>query len=327
MTQSVKIISVLVCCAGMISIPANAFAQTDTIDAVKTNESGISPHSFYTNLGYGSNMIYLGSTISRNQAYGYGSLIYGFKDALYASFSAVHLDEMNPFIAFYIGSLSYGHTFNSWFDISAGIYRYQFANSLQDTLFNSFFYGDLTLGFDWKILYSKISAGSIFAGGTQGYLQVRNSRYFETPAFGGKKVYFSFDPYVNILFGSLTRIETSTDTIITVSSPFLKNISGAGSGNGNGTGNGNGSGNGAGAGSSTSSGSASTTASSQTVTSTISASDFSLMEIDFGVPVSFNMNRITIEAEPGFILPIYNDPIYRNMKGFVFTFSIFIKIF
>src|SRR4030042_7052509 len=259
MKRSGKIISVLVCGLSMILLPLNALSQSDTATAVNPVDTSISPHSFYASLGYGSNMIYLGSTISQNQSYGYGSLVYGFKDALYASFSAVHLAELDPFMAFYIGSLSYNHTFNSWFDISAGIYRYQFAPSLADTLFNSFFYGDLTLGFDWKILYTKVSAGSIFSEGSQGYLQVTNSRYLQTPAFGKKKAYFSFNPYLNILFGSLTRIETSTDTIITVSSPILKNVSGTGSGYGSGNGNGSGSGNGNGAGSGTTSGSTSAT--------------------------------------------------------------------
>ena len=327
MSRSKKIISVLAFCAGLLSGTLSAFSQPETTDSVRSEDSRITPHALYANFGYGSNMIYLGSTISQNQSYGYGSLIYGFKGALYASFSAVHLDNYDPFMAFYIGSLSYNHTFNSWFDISAGLYRYQFAGSLQDTLFNSFYYGNVTLGFDWKILYTKISGWTIFAGGDQGYLQVRNSRFLQTPAFGKKKVFFSFDPYVNILFGSLTRIETSTDTIITVSSPFLKNVSGAGSGSGYGHGSGNGSGAGNGAGSSTTSGSGTSSSSSQTVSNTTFTSDFALMEIDFGIPVSFNTDRFTIEAEPGYILPIYNDAIYQSMKGFVITFSLFIKIF
>ncbi len=306
--------------AGLMVMPFNAVSQTDT---------SASAHSLYTSLGYGSNMIYLGSTMSQNQSYGYGSLVYGYKNSLFASFSGVHLSTVDPYMSFWIGSLSYNHTFNSWFDISAGIYRYQFAQALTDTLFNNFFYGDLTLGFDWKILYSKISAGTIFSQGSQGYVQVRNSRYFQTPSFSSKKVFFAFDPYVNILFGSLTRIESSTDTIITVSSPFLKNVSGSATGTGYGSGNGQGNGNGAGAGtgSGTSSTTGSTTTSSQAVTSTAYTSDFGLMEIDFGLPVSFNTNRLTLEAEAGYILPVFDDPVYKSMKGFVFTFSIFFKIF
>ena len=96
-----------------------------------------SKHALYAGSGYGSNMIYLGSTISRNQPYGYGSLIYGFNGELYASVSVVHLSGLNPFLSFYIGALSYNHTFNSWFDISAGAYRYEVAQSLADSLFGS----------------------------------------------------------------------------------------------------------------------------------------------------------------------------------------------
>ncbi|MFH0841541.1 MAG: hypothetical protein V1903_02855 [Bacteroidota bacterium] len=303
-----------------MAMPLNAVSQTDTTGTA---------HSLYTSLGYGSNMIYLGSTMSQNQSCGYGSLVYGYKNSLFVSFSGVHLSTVDPYLSFWIGSMSYSHTFNSWFDISAGLYRYQFAKSLTDTLFSNFFYGDLTLGFDWKILYSKVSAGTIFSQGSQGYVQVRNSRYFQTPSFSSKKAYFVFDPYVNILFGSLTRIESSTDTIITVSSPFLKNVSGSVSGTGYGSGNGQGNGNGAGAGtgSGTSSTTGSTTTSSQAVTSTAYTSDFGLMEIDFGLPVSFNTNRLTLEAEAGYILPVFDDPVYQSMKGFVFTFSIFYKIF
>jgi len=328
MLRRVKTISVVLISAGMILISLNTAAQTDTVSSAISSGLKESPHSLYTSFGYGTNMIYLGSTISQNQSYGYGSLIYGFKDALYASLSGIHLDRIDPFMAFSIASVSYNHTFNSWFDISAGIYRYQFSKPLTDTFFNSFFYGDLTLGFDWKILYTKISAGSIFSGGSQGYIQMRNSRFFQAPSFSNKKFSFSFDPYINVLFGSLTRIETSTDTIITVSSPFLQNISGGAAGKGFGIGRaqGNAAAAGAGAGSASSTGS-STTTSSQTSAAVIYNSGFGIMEIDFGLPVSLNTNRLTVEAEASYVLPVYDDPVYREMKGFVFTLSIFFKIF
>jgi len=311
-----KVIRILVLGTGIVILPLPAVSQADT---------SASTHNLYTAAGYGSNMIYLGSSMSQNQSYGYASLMYGYKNALYASLSGVHLSSIDPFISFGIGSLSYSHTFNSWFDISAGLYRYQFAGSLTDSLFNNFFYGDLTLGFDWKILYSKVSAGTIFSEGSQGYLQFRNSRYFQTPAFSKGKMYFAFDPYINILFGSLTRIETSTDTIITVSSPFLQSVSGSAVGAGNGKGNGRGNGNGGGSGSSSSTGS--TSSSSQILTGTAYTSGFGVMEIDFGLPVSLNTERMTIEAEAGYVLPVFDDPVYQSMKGFVFTFSMFIRIF
>ena len=314
-----KIIFTLLCTMLGAGMPLNVSSQTDT-----TKNSS---HSFYTAAGYGSNMIYLGSTLSQNQSYGYGSLIYGFKDAVFASVSAVALTGQDEFPAFYIGSLSYSHTFNSWFDISAGLYRYQFSKSLVDSLFDNFFYGDITLGLDWKILYSKISAGSLFSYGNQGYFQVKNSRYFQTPVFSKRNVYFSFDPYVNLLFGSLTRIETSSDTIITISYPFLKNISGSVSGSGNGKINGNGTGGGMGTGAGSGTTSTSPATSKTTTTNFEYLSSFGFLEIDFGFPISFNTNRLTIEAEPGYILPVYDDPVYQGLKGFNFMLSIYLKIF
>lgn len=329
--NSEKTIIILLCIILIAGKPYIASSQSDTVTTLTASgedKTVTSPHSLYSAGGYGSNMIYLGSTLSQNQSYGYASLIYGFKDAVYASFSAIALGGDIEFPGFYIGSLSYNHTFNSWFDISAGIYRYQFSKTLTDSLFSSFFYGDITLGFDWKILYSKISAGSLFSYGRQGYFQLRNSRYFQTSAFSKKKFSFSFDPYVNLLFGSITQITTSTDTITTISYPFLTGISGAGSGKtgGNGYGGGMGSGgSGIGSGSGTSS---TTPITSQTTTTNYELlSSFGFLEIDFGLPVSFNTNRLTIEVEPGYVLPIYDDPVYQSLKGFNFMLSIYLKIF
>jgi hypothetical protein len=264
-------------------------------DTSKTG-SGISKHALYAGTGYGSNMIYLGSTISQNQPYCYGTLAYGFKNKLYASASAVHLTGYNPFLAFYIGSLNYNHDFNSWLDISAGAYRYQVVPSLTDTLFNSFFYGDLTLGVDWRLIYSKISVGGLQSEENQVYFQLRNSRYFQTPEFFHGKADISFDPYINLLFGTTLEVKTSTDTTIVVSSPgrswksWKKKKYG-------------------------------------TATVLSSSKRFGLMEIDFGLPVAFNTGFMTVEAELDYILPVYNEPDIHGPKGFVFMLSGIFRIF
>jgi hypothetical protein len=263
-------------------------------DTSKTG-SKVVRHSLYTGAGYGSNMIYLGSTISQNQPYGYGNLTYGYKNQLYASMSAVHLSGIDPFLSFYIGALNYSHAFNSWFDISAGVYRYQVPSSLTDTLFSSFTYGDLTFGFDWKLLYSKLSVGWLFSEENQAYFQFRNSRYFQTPEFFKGKANISLDPYLNLLLGTLLEVETATETSIVASSPGRKwrkyNTSPG------------------------------------TTTSTSTSKKFGIMEIDFGFPVDFNTDFMTIEAEVNYVLPLYNDPLYKNPKGFVFILSGFFRIF
>jgi hypothetical protein len=281
-----------------------ALSQADTLnsgilpDSARKSES---PHSLYSCFGYGSNMIYLGSTISEDQPYGYASITYGLKDALYLSATAVHLDRRQPFTAFWIGAANFNHVFNSWFDMSAGYYRYQVAAELTDTLFTSFSYGDLSIGIDWRLLYTKISAGTIFSTESKAYFQVRNSRFFQTPAFFKNKAIISFDPYINLLFGPLTTFKTTTDTITTTTYPFRKNGFGGGTGT--------------------------RTTISSLVTNSSYSTRFGLMELDFGLPVTLTTNRVTIEAEPSYVFPVYKDLNYPKSKGFVFMLSCYIRIF
>jgi len=273
--------------------------QASDSSAVVAGKTG----SFYAGGGYGSNMIYLGSTMSQDNPYGYASLSYGFHNKLFATVSAVHLSASDPMVAFYIGSLSYSHPFNDWFDISAGLYRYQVDPSLTDTLFGSFNYGDLTLGFDWNILYTKISAGALFSEESQGFYQIRNSRYFQTPDFFRGKASISFDPYVNLMFGTLTEVTSTDDTTFyySVSSPYRKWRN-----KGTGTVNPPGS----------------------TVNTTYSYNNkFGLLEIDLGLPIDFNTDFMTIGVEPSYVIPLYDDSYYPGAKGFVFSLSVIFRIF
>lgn len=257
--------------------------------------------SFYAGGGYGSNMIYLGSTMSQDNPYGYASVSYGFHNKLFATVSAVHLSAADPLAAFYIGSLSYSHPFNDWFDISAGLYRYQVDPSLTDTLFGSFNYGDLTLGFDWNILYTKISAGALFSEESQGFYQVRNSRYFQTPEFFRGKANISFDPYVNLMFGTITEVTSTSDTVnyYSVSSPYRQWRNKGGN---------------------NTPGSAVNTTYSYT-------NSFGLLEIDFGLPIDFNTDFMTIGLEPSYVIPLYDDTFYPGAKGFVLSVSAIFRIF
>ncbi len=280
----------------LLLLPCMTFAsaslnQQDIVTDTDTADTS-GNHSLFAGTGIGSNMTYLGSTISGENPYGYASLTYGFKNELYLSLSGVHLTEFNPFVAFYTTSLSYTHVFNSWFDISAGIYRYNVASALADTLFGNFTYADLTLGFDWKILYTKISGGGLISDQTSAYFQIRNSRYFETPRFSRDRFSFSFDPYANVLFGTLTTMETTPGTGSPVTRPFRRwNTDGQSGG------------------------------------TTTYSQKLGIMELDLGLPVAFNTDRMTIEAEAGYIIPFNYEPGYQIPKGFVFLFSAFFRIF
>jgi len=271
----------------LIVSAAGVSAQTDLKpDSITDANKGTteSKHSLYASAGLGYNMVYMGTSLSQDKPYYSGGLIYGFNNELFASASTFHLDAYDPFLAFSTFSLIYNHTFNSWFDIALSASRYQVNKTLTDTLFSSFFYVDAALGFDWKIIYTKISAGTILSESSSLYFQLRNSRYFETPSFMNGKAYFSFDPYVNMLFGTLTETKDG-NTVIT---PPFRGKTGGGS-------------------------------NSETTTK------FSLMEIDLGIPISFNIGRFTIDAEPGYIIPLYSDSA-SGTDGFLFTMGLYFKI-
>jgi hypothetical protein len=109
----------------LLLLPLNLLSQADT---TKTDR-----HAFYAGTGYGSNMIYLGSTISQNLPFGYGALSYSPGGELYLTGSAFYLpglEDRAP--AFYSASVSYNHEFNSWFDIAAGVYRFMVRPELTD---------------------------------------------------------------------------------------------------------------------------------------------------------------------------------------------------
>lgn len=295
---------------------SSSFAGAEGIDladdSTKLSVRNLS-HSVFFGAGYGDNLV-LGSSISKPQSFYYGSLSYGFKNEFFLSVSTFYISDFEVIPAYNVFSANYNKAFNSWFDIAASLSAFKPRYELSDTLFSSFFYGDLTAGFDWRIVYTKINVSQVFSSKKSTFVQVRNSRYFETPEFFSGKMYFSIDPYINLLIGSLTKITTSEGTTIGVNSTVW---TGGGYGGGSATESGSGSGNGSGRGSGTIS------------TSTIikTTSFFGLMEMDFGIPVSLNAGRFTLEVEPGYILPMFNDPLIPNPEGFSLILSCYLKIF
>jgi len=285
--------------AVLLSVSATA-QQNPSELTVRTQDSTITgeseqKHSLFAGLGGGSNLIYLGSTISQDQPFMSAALTYGFKSELFVSVSANHLSDRNPFMAFYNFSANYIHTVNTWFDFSLGIYRYQVVPSMADTLFNSFNYADATVGFDWKILYTTVSFGGIIAKNGGSYLQIKNSRFFETPAFMNGKATISIDPYVNLLFGTVIKMDTTDGSGTIKEHPGRPLWKGPPPG--------------------------------QPSSSTSYSKKFGAIEADFGLPVAFSTDLITIEAEAGYVLPVYTDPEYPEIKGFVFLVSIYLRIF
>lgn len=278
------------------AFPYAAYSQVDSLSRsvnVQASEtkSKTPVHSLYAGAGSGSNMIYLGSSISQNHPFYSASVIYGFRNSIFASVSTTHITAVNPFNAFYSLSLNYSHTFNSWFDISSDIAGYKAPQSLQETLFSNFLFINITAGIDWKLLYTKVSFGGLISENTQGYLQVRNSRYFETPAFFKGKCQISFDPNINMLFGELIKINSVTGiTKYNNPAPFRhlkKNPNG---------------------------------------TAVSYTSKFGLMDFEFSFPVTFSYSNISFVAEPDYILPAHTNSDYPAPKGFSFFLNIYLKI-
>jgi hypothetical protein len=267
--------------------PEDTISKKDTLIKVEKEKD----HALYAGTGFGTNMVYLGTTMSQDRPFGYASLSYGFRDYLYFSAKGYTLADFSPFLAFYNLDLSFSHTFNSWFDIGLSLSRYSVAKALRDTLFNSFTYANATLGVDWRILYTQISAGELFAEENYFYFQVRNSRYFETPSFADDKAFFSFDPYINLLLGPIISVETveGTRTTISPGNRHWKRY--------------------------------------QSSSTTQYTEKFGLMEIDFGLPIDFSYDFFTLEIEPGYVLPLYSDTWPAGMEGFLFLVSAYFRIF
>jgi len=276
----------------------NISGQTDpssfqSQDSLKAASDHKGKHSLYAGAGYGSNMIWLGSTISGDMPYFSAALTYGFKNSLYISASASHLKGMDPFVAFGSLSSSYSHTFNKWFDISASLAGYKTQKDLQDTLFSDFGYVNFTAGFDWKILYTRLSLSSIVSDDVRGYIQISNSRYFQTGEFFNGNAFVSFNPEISMLSGEIIKIVVTATGIrkYGLSPPFRhyrKNP-------------------------------ANTT---ETVTS-----QFGIMDFEFSLPVTFNYKSFSLEAEPCYIIPAHKNSQYPAPKGFSLYLSAYIKIF
>lgn len=308
----------------------NLFSQSDTIMSVRQTDSlqsaGInSKHSLYSGIGFGSSMIYPGTTIPRNQNFGYAALMYGFNNEFFASVSAFDLIYSDHFADFYSFSLSYMHNLNKWLDISLTLARFEFNKSWSDTLINNFIYADITTGIDMKYIYTNFSCSAFLSDKSQFYYQLKNSRYFQTPSFFNGKAFISFNPYVNLLFGTHLRVNTSVVTIpytsydtLTISNPNIQPVTDV-------------NGSRIYSGSSSSPAGSTTIVNSNTVyTSTEETSYskiFGLMEIDLGLPVAINFRKLTIEAEAGYVIPTYSDILIPQPKGFVFMISGFLKFF
>jgi hypothetical protein len=276
--------------------PSISFSQTDTlarsqVESSVQTESTVKKNSLYTGIGAGSNMIYLGTSISNNKPFYSASVTYGLKNTLFVSAAATHLNETSPYVAFYNLALNYSHTFNSWFDISTDIAGYKTAESLRDSLFSDFMYINLTAGFDWKLIYTRVSFSGIISQMNGYYLQVSNSRYFETREFLKGKAIVYFNPDIDILFGNMISVENVSGNKKYGNAPPFSH-----------------------AGKKTGS------------SSEVLSEKFGLIDFQFSLPVTFSYGKVSFEAEPGYLLSFYSNAYYTQPEGFTFHINIIFKV-
>lgn len=282
----------------LIGVPFFSFCQTGTLavqqkDTDSTNKLTIKRCSLYGGAGWGNNLIYLGSTISHNLPYYSAILALGLNNGLNISASASHLSKTYPYLAFYSLSARYAKTVNSWFDYSADISGFITPRSLQENLFSNFALLNLTTGYDWKLIYTKVTLSDMYSRGNGVYLQIINSHYFETSRFFNGKAFLSFDPDISLLFGRLVKVESSTGTSSIGNAPLFVQLK----------------------------------KKHNTLTTTYTYSYvFGMMETVFSLPVTLNFTKFILEAEPSYILPAYSNPYYPSPKGFSVTMSAYFRI-
>lgn len=248
-------------------------------------------HSLYAGIGGGNNLIYLGSSISDNKPFYSGSVSYGYKNAMFASVSATHLSGLSPFPAFYNFSVNFSHTFNSWLDISSDAAVYKSAKALKDSLFSDFAYLNITTGFDWRLLYTRISFSGLFSEERGFYCQISNSRYFQTGEFFRGKAMVYFNPDMDFLIGKLFTVENPTGSKNYGKAPPFSHSR------------------------------KKTPGTSEVITEKLGPID-----LMFNFPVTFNYGNVSVEAVPGYILPLHCNSYYTEPDGFSFYLNIIYKI-
>jgi hypothetical protein len=315
----------------LLAMPQESIvAQTDALENDGTEQDSsllsgkVSKHLLYTAEGIGSTPLFPGSSVNQNQAFSYASILYGFNNELFVSTSAFKLLSSDYPADFCSYSINYTYSLTRWFDLSFTASQIRFINNIKDSLFSSFVYADINTGFSYKFWHTYISSSGLFSGSSQYFFQFKNSVYLQTTPFLRGKVFLSFNPYINMLFGSYFKSKT---TIVTTPIITYDTISVSVSG-GTGT---DLTGDRIYAGSAGTSTGPTTMMNSSTTLVTSSETTYSkvsgLMEISMGLPVAINFRRLTFEAEAGYVIPEYSNALMPVSKGFVFMFSAYIKVF
>jgi hypothetical protein len=124
----------------------------DTANQTIPAQVASSKHSFFLGTGYGSNLLFAGSSISANKGFLSADILYSFMGNLWVSGMAYNIPGIDVNIPMYDLSAGYNHTFNDWFDASLSLSGYLTHKGVREELYNSFGYLRMALGVDWMLL-------------------------------------------------------------------------------------------------------------------------------------------------------------------------------
>lgn len=245
-------------------------------------------HVFYLGSSYGSNLYYLGTSVSDDRGFLSTDLSYGYDSVLWISGSLYNLPGYSSALPFYDLSAGLNLPLGKSFDLGLTLARHQLT-SRPDTLFFNYTYALVSLGLDWKLLYSRLAVGRTFGEYGQTYLNLKNSRYMQSGNFFANNSFFSLEPSVNLYFGSFYRLHSRT----------ISSGPGPGVRPGHGTGN---------------------------WQYNYYTKGFGLLDVEFSIPVAFNAGIFTLEMEPVYLLPVFDDQSIHSAKGFSFFISAYVRL-
>lgn len=277
---------------------SQGFQQTGCLAAPSDTLSQQSQsHQFFSGAGYGSNLIYYGTSVSDNQPFLSAELQYSWKGGIWAAARFYHLPGKQPFFSFTDLSAGFNYVFNKVFDAGVSLSYYSGGENLDTTFYSNYSFLSADFGVDWVLFYTVVSPGWMLAEENSFYLLMDNSHYFRTPKLGRKGSYFSFNPGVSFMFGSYA---------------WLTQIRRQGSG---GVGGGGGQGPGPGG------------TKSFFYATTELREDFRLLDLQLGVPIAFKTKRLSLEFEPAYFYNFIEDENGERNGQFFFTAGIFLKIY
>jgi len=269
---------------------ANFLEQdSDTVPLTDSTFSQSKNHSLFMGTGYGSDLLYAGTSLTANQNYFSADFIYTYKGNLWGSMSVYNLPGYSSAIQLIDFSAGFSYVFNKYFDASTSISYYHSNSELKQEYWDDFAFIRLSGGFDWFWIYSKLTLGKILEKESGFYLYFRNSRYFRTPVFGKHNSYFSFDPNVNILFGNYTQL---TRYRIPGTRPGVR------------------------------------PGRPEQIDYYVEAEDiFTLLQAEFSLPVTFYFHNLSVEIEPLYLIPANKIPFSNQARGFYFFLNLYYRMF